>query len=327
MGKGDGSDTTQAYRIGAVARMTGVAADTLRVWERRYEVVEPQRSPTGSRLYSRDDIARLALIKRLVDAGHAIGSIARLDLGQLEERLQATAGSLRVPKKEEGEPCRVAILGDALPARVRSAADELEGVEIVGTFRDPVVFRSEVAALKPDLIVLEYPTVHEDTVGEAREQVRRSGAAQALVVFGFGRRDAVRRLDSPLTTPIRAPLEMTELNRWCAGLRGPQATRVAPAGFEHGLLTEPVPGRRFDAETLSGIAAASTTVKCECPHHLSDLIFSLSAFELYSAECENRSPEDAALHAYLHSTTARARAMLEDALARVLDAERAAAQG
>ena len=43
------------YRIGAVARLTGVAPDTLRVWERRHGAVVPFRSPKGSRLYSQRD--------------------------------------------------------------------------------------------------------------------------------------------------------------------------------------------------------------------------------------------------------------------------------
>ena len=72
------------YRIGAVARLTGIAADTLRVWERRYGVVRPQRSAKGGRRYSRDDVLRLALIKRLVDAGHAIGSVANLEGPELQ---------------------------------------------------------------------------------------------------------------------------------------------------------------------------------------------------------------------------------------------------
>jgi hypothetical protein len=50
-------------------------------------------------------------------------------------------------------------------------------------------------------------------------------------------------------------------------------------------------------------------------------VSSLSAFEAYSQECENRSPDDAALHAYLHAATAHARATLEAALARVIEAE------
>ena len=91
MGKTSSTRVDPAYRIGAVSRLTGIAADTLRVWERRYGVVEPRRSEKGGRLYTKDDIGRLALIKRLVDAGHAIGSIANLSLDQLEERLEAIA--------------------------------------------------------------------------------------------------------------------------------------------------------------------------------------------------------------------------------------------
>ena len=55
--------------------------------------------------------------------------------------------------------------------------------------------------------------------------------------------------------------------------------------------------------------------------HLAQLITSLVRFEMYSAECENRNAEDAALHSYLHNTTSRARSMMERALARVVELE------
>jgi methylmalonyl-CoA mutase cobalamin-binding subunit len=71
------------YRIGAVARATGIGTDTLRVWERRYQVVMPTRTPGGGRLYDDDDVARLRLIKRLVDRGHAISQVAVLEQPQL----------------------------------------------------------------------------------------------------------------------------------------------------------------------------------------------------------------------------------------------------
>ena len=67
------------YRIGAVSRLTGISADTLRIWQRRYAAVRPQRSPRGGRLYSPGDVARLRLVKQLVDAGEAIGEVASLD--------------------------------------------------------------------------------------------------------------------------------------------------------------------------------------------------------------------------------------------------------
>ncbi|HNK32267.1 MAG TPA: hypothetical protein PK403_08325, partial [Plasticicumulans sp.] len=82
-----------------------------------------------------------------------------------------------------------------------------------------------------------------------------------------------------------------------------------------------IPQRRYDTDTLERIAASTPTLACECPHHLVDLVAGLSAFEDYSAQCENRSPEDAALHHWLRATTAQARALMEEALTRVAGAE------
>ena len=44
-------------------------------------------------------------------------------------------------------------------------------------------------------------------------------------------------------------------------------------------------------------------------------------FEIYSAQCENRDDDDAALHRYLHQVTAQARSLIEEALERVAAAE------
>ena len=65
------------YRIGMVARLTGMSTTLLRMWERRYQVVEPSRDG-GPRLYSDADVERLKAIKRVVDSGHAIGTVATL---------------------------------------------------------------------------------------------------------------------------------------------------------------------------------------------------------------------------------------------------------
>ena len=90
-------------------------------------------------------------------------------------------------------------------------------------------------------------------------------------------------------------------------------------------LSRPLPPRRFEPSALAAIAAAAVTVRCECPHHLVDLIGSLAAFEAYSQECEIRNVEDAALHALLHAgwvrITAQARSLMETALARVVEVD------
>lgn len=69
--------------------MTSVGLDTLRAWERRYGAVVPERTDRG-RMYSRTDIARLRLLRQLVERGHGIGRIAALPMAELEQRLLAT---------------------------------------------------------------------------------------------------------------------------------------------------------------------------------------------------------------------------------------------
>ena len=66
-----------------VTRRTGLSADLLRAWERRYEVVKPSRSEGGRRLYSDADIARLRLLYRATLAGRSIGQVAELSMEAL----------------------------------------------------------------------------------------------------------------------------------------------------------------------------------------------------------------------------------------------------
>ena len=79
-----GYSNTPKYRIGAVSRLTGLSADVVRVWERRYGAIRPQRSDGGSRLYSDADIARLRRLRQAVELGHAIGQVAKLPESELD---------------------------------------------------------------------------------------------------------------------------------------------------------------------------------------------------------------------------------------------------
>ena len=60
-------------RIGEVARRSGVSAELLRVWERRYGVLQPERSAGGFRLYSEQDVERVSEMRRLVAEGVSAG--------------------------------------------------------------------------------------------------------------------------------------------------------------------------------------------------------------------------------------------------------------
>lgn len=70
-------DENLVYPVQAAARLTGLSTDTLRAWERRYGAVVPRRVGRG-RGYTRQDIARLQLLRTAVQSGHSIGQIAQL---------------------------------------------------------------------------------------------------------------------------------------------------------------------------------------------------------------------------------------------------------
>jgi len=64
--------TAPLYNIKAVVQATGISPSTLRAWERRYKMCQPQRSESGYRLYSDRDVAVIRWLKTQVDAGMSI---------------------------------------------------------------------------------------------------------------------------------------------------------------------------------------------------------------------------------------------------------------
>ncbi len=72
-----------------------MSTQLLRVWERRYGLVNPVRTDSGYRVYSDDDVVILRGAKTLVDQGISIADVARLPREQLRE---AGAGKVSPPK-------------------------------------------------------------------------------------------------------------------------------------------------------------------------------------------------------------------------------------
>jgi DNA-binding transcriptional MerR regulator len=76
--------TELTYPLRSAARLTGLSPEVLRAWERRHGVVEPLRTPGGTRRYRASDLERLRLLKAAVEAGHRIGQLAGLSNAELE---------------------------------------------------------------------------------------------------------------------------------------------------------------------------------------------------------------------------------------------------
>lgn len=75
--------TPPGLSIAAVERDTGLSKDTLRAWERRYGFPMPERDTQGERIYPLDQLDRLRVVKRLLDAGHRPGQVVSLALDEL----------------------------------------------------------------------------------------------------------------------------------------------------------------------------------------------------------------------------------------------------
>lgn len=83
------------FTIKAVAQATGLTVETLRAWERRYEVVRPTRDSSGRRTYSAADVARLRLLRSATELGHTISRLAILPDDELAKLVANSGGHAR----------------------------------------------------------------------------------------------------------------------------------------------------------------------------------------------------------------------------------------
>ena len=81
------SPSEACFSIAAVERDTGLAKDTLRVWERRYGFPTPARDANGERVYPADQVEKLRLIRRLLDHGRRPAGIVGASLDELARML------------------------------------------------------------------------------------------------------------------------------------------------------------------------------------------------------------------------------------------------
>lgn len=71
--------------ISTLSELSGVSSHVIRAWERRYGALTPERAVGGRRLYGHEDVVRLKLLRRLTEAGHAIGAVASLPNHEIEQ--------------------------------------------------------------------------------------------------------------------------------------------------------------------------------------------------------------------------------------------------
>jgi len=72
------------YSIKDLEYLSGIKAHTIRIWEKRYQLLDPDRSDTNIRFYSDEDVRRILNVAMLVKNGYKISNVASFD----DERMQ-----------------------------------------------------------------------------------------------------------------------------------------------------------------------------------------------------------------------------------------------
>lgn len=329
------------FRSGAVARMAGMPVSTLRIWEQRYQAVGPRTAPSGHRLYTAADVERVVLLRQLTGQGHAIGSLAGLDTGQLHSLAAAqamadTPAGLGVSQRQA--PVQIVVVGQAMARRLQRPAvfrRWARSPQVVAAF-DSLAEAAQAVAGGPqapvDLLLWQTAGLQDTALPElkaAQAVWRPRGTAVAYRFAGAAARAALAQTGA---FAVRETADDAALGAWLMSLetawnvgapeRSPPPT-VADPGWPAALdwIASPAPPRRFDDATVTEWAGLSSGIACECPSHVAELLMQTAAFEAYSADCADRSPADAELHAYLHRVAGAARVLFETALARVAAAE------
>jgi MerR family transcriptional regulator, light-induced transcriptional regulator len=75
------------YSIKDLERISGVKAHTIRIWEKRFGIVAPQRTESNIRFYCDTEVKKLMNISILLNHGYKISKLAGLDAGELSKKV------------------------------------------------------------------------------------------------------------------------------------------------------------------------------------------------------------------------------------------------
>lgn len=198
--------TEKKYPIKVIARKTGLSLHVIRAWEKRYQVVHPERTDTNRRLYSENDLQHLSLLKQATDQGYNIGNIAGLPLAELQELV---SDKPQIP--ESTTP----------PGPVTSEQDYLE--HCMQAILDFDAFRLETILLQAST-ALTQPQLIDEVV------------MPILIRIGeMWRQGTIRIMHEHMTSAVLKTFLSNLRNSYRPGLNAPIAIVTTPLGQVHEL--------------------------------------------------------------------------------------------
>lgn len=167
------------YKIKTIAEMTGFNPNLLRAWERRYSLLEPERKPSGHRLFTELDRQVLMTVKALLDEGRSIGEVAAMGRGALLQRGNDIPmhGKARLSEESQDPPQVVRLRQEVL-----QSALELDSTRLQATLDEAF------ASLDRDTVLMRIMVTGIRLIGQLWSQGAASVAHERLASEIFCRR-------------------------------------------------------------------------------------------------------------------------------------------
>lgn len=208
------SSSEPIYSIGAVSRMLGIPSATLRAWEDRYDVVVPERSAGGQRLYTRSQVEQLTFIQRAMDAGSSAADAHRV----LRERVAEGQG-VTAPAARDSVLVLLAER-DQFAAELSEYLLRTEGFEVILAF-DAAEARHLYEDRQPAIVVLDLMI----SAGRGGALCRALADQDADVIAVSSVAQRARALDAGAAAFLQKPLEALQLVSAVRDLLGTSALR------------------------------------------------------------------------------------------------------
>ena len=213
--------------IRQVAERTGIAAGTIRMWEQRYGFPEPERTPSGYRRYSDDDVESLRRVASYRRLGLSIP--AAIDRVRDTHVTVVDQPSIYAAVSVIDEMARPQLLRKSTLVAISRAIEH----ESLASASSPVIFGA-----------FQFESAYRQVEHRYRRMARQADACTVFADFADERR--------PAGAPAEIPIDLDDAigNEWAVIVDAP-GYAACLLGWEHPGRGEPLgpgdPGRRFEA--------------------------------------------------------------------------------
>lgn len=303
------------YGIGTVARLTGLKPDTLRVWERRYQLGASHKSSTGRRQYTQADLEHLQLVAALVSTGARIGEIASSERKTLERlvEMRSPEANVSLPQTKP----RILFVGEGICSWLETHQGCLSGVDAqlapATLSKVDETFLGEPGSI--DLLVLECTSIGSTQLSEMARLRELLQPLASLCMYQQASDCWLREMRDAGINSMSFPPDRAEFAFHLSQCTAAQALNEGVTDL--GDLIKPRP-RLVPEETLATARSLQTSLACQCPQHLAELVTRLAEFEEYSTQCAVDNWDDAAIHSCIYAYSSQARWLMEKALELVM---------